>query len=159
MKLYTLRRVQTFPVSLSEAWNFFATPNNLAQITPQELGFTILHTSGTGKMYAGQIIHYTLRPVPFWPVSWVTEITQVHEPFHFIDEQRFGPYAFWHHEHIFREVPGGVEMTDELIYAIPLGILGRLAHAVFVKRTLNRIFDYRYNVLEQHFNPANRKPL
>ncbi len=154
MKLYTLKRTQTLPISLTEAWSFFATPDNLATITPQHLRFITLFSSGTGKMYPGQIICYMLYPIPFWRVRWVTEITHVQQPSYFVDEQRSGPYALWHHEHRFRETAGGVEMVDELAYAIPFGIIGRLAHRLFVKRMLNRIFDYRCQVLEQHFSPA-----
>jgi len=154
MKLYTLKRTQTLPITLTEAWKFFATPDNLATITPKHLKFITLFSSGNGKMYPGQIIYYKLYPIPYWRVSWVTEITHVQELSYFVDEQRFGPYALWHHEHRFRETPGGVEMVDELAYAIPFGIVGRLAHALFVKRMLNGIFDYRYQILEQHFNPA-----
>lgn len=159
MKLYTLKRTQILPITLEQAWAFFATPNNLAQITPAHLRFNIRHTSGGSAMYPGQMISYRLYPFPFWGVNWVTEITHVQEPRYFVDEQRFGPYALWHHEHHFRETANGVEMVDELAYAIPYGIVGRLAHAWFVKRMLNRIFDYRYNVLQHHFNPADRKPV
>jgi len=159
MKLYTLKRIQILPITLRQAWDFFATPDNLATITPKHLQFLTLHSSGDGKMYPGQIIYYKLYPIPFWRVSWVTEITHVQELSYFVDEQRFGPYALWHHEHRFRETVDGIEMVDELAYAIPFGIIGRLAHTLFVKRMLTRIFDYRYQVLQQHFNPATRKPV
>jgi ligand-binding SRPBCC domain-containing protein len=157
MKLYTLKRTQILPVTLTQAWNFFATPDNLARITPPHLKFIIRYSSGNGPMYAGQIIGYRLYPVSFWCVNWVTEITHVQQPFYFVDEQRSGPYALWHHEHRFRETAAGTEMIDELAYAIPFGMIGRLAHALFVKRMLNRIFDYRYHVLQQHFDPASRE--
>lgn len=84
-------------------------------------------------------------------VHWVTEITHVQKPLYFVDEQRFGPYALWHHQHSFKEVDNGVEMTDEVNYAIPLGMLGRLAHWIFVGGEVNRIFDHRYAVLEKYF--------
>ncbi len=115
------------------------------------MGFNILYISGGDKAYAGQIIRYHVSVLPGIKVHWVTEITQVKEPSYFIDEQRFGPYALWHHQHHFKEVPGGVEMTDEVNYAIPLGPLGRLAHFIFVGREVNRIFDHRFKVLEEFF--------
>lgn len=115
------------------------------------MGFIILYQSGGGKAYAGQIIRYKLNVLPMVKVHWMTEITQVKEPLYFIDEQRFGPYALWHHQHHFKEVEGGVEMTDEVSYAIPLGVLGRLAHALFVGREVNRIFDFRTEKLKQIF--------
>lgn len=115
------------------------------------MGFHILYVSGGEKTYAGQIIRYKVQILPGIKMHWVTEITHVNEPFYFVDEQRFGPYALWHHQHHFKEVPGGVEMTDEVNYAIPLGLLGRIANALFVGREVNRIFDYRFKVLEEYF--------
>ncbi len=120
------------------------------------MGFKILYISGGDKAYAGQIIRYQVKILPGISVHWVTEITQVKEPFHFIDEQRFGPYALWHHQHHFKEVPGGVEMTDEVNYAIPLGVLGRVAHRIFVGSEVNRIFDHRFQVLENYFKKESQ---
>jgi ligand-binding SRPBCC domain-containing protein len=151
MKIYNLKRKQFLPISLEQAWEFFSTPKNLAKITPAHMGFNILYISGGDKAYAGQIIRYYISILPGIKVQWVTEITQVKELSYFIDEQRFGPYALWHHQHHFKEVPGGVEMTDEVNYAIPLGPLGRLAHFIFVGREVNRIFDHRFKVLEDFF--------
>ena len=154
MKVYTLKRSQILPVTMQEAWEFFSSPGNLSSITPAHMDFRIIDPSDA-KMYAGQIIKYKVSVLPFVRVSWVTEITHVKEPEFFVDEQRFGPYALWHHQHRFREVPGGVEMTDEVNYALPLGFLGRLAHWAFVSRQLNSIFDYRFRVLEDFFKSRN----
>lgn len=151
MKIYNITRKQFLPISLSEAWNFFSTPKNLSKITPPSMGFEILYQSGGEKTYAGQIIRYHVKILPGIKAHWVTEITHVHEPKHFIDEQRFGPYALWHHQHHFKEVAGGVEMIDEVNYAIPFGIIGRLAHWLFVGREVSRIFDHRFKVLEEYF--------
>lgn len=152
MKIYNLRKEQFLPISLQEAWAFFSSPKNLAKITPEHMNFKILYQSGGDKAYAGQIIRYQINVLPFIPVHWVTEITQVKEPFHFIDEQRFGPYALWHHQHHFEEVKGGVLMTDEVNYAIPFGILGRFAHWLFVAKEVNRIFEHRFRTLEDFFS-------
>lgn len=152
MKIYNLRKEQFLPISLQEAWAFFSSPKNLAKITPEHMNFKILYQSGGDKAYAGQIIRYQINVLPFVPVHWVTEITQVKEPFHFIDEQRFGPYALWHHQHHFEEVKGGVLMTDEVNYAIPFGILGRFAHRLFVAKEVNRIFEHRFRTLEDFFS-------
>lgn len=151
MKVYNLTRTQILPISVAEAWDFFSTPKNLSKITPEHMGFEILYISGGEKAYAGQIIRYNVSVLPGIKMHWVTEITQVKEGVHFIDEQRFGPYALWHHQHHFKAVPGGVEMTDEVNYAIPFGILGRLAHSLFVGGEVNRIFDHRYHILEKYF--------
>ncbi len=151
MKIYNLKRTQFLPISLEEAWIFFSSPKNLSKITPAHMNFRILYMSGGDKAYAGQIIRYKVNVLPGIPVHWVTEITQITELSHFIDEQRFGPYALWHHQHFFKAVEGGVEMTDEVNYAIPLGIIGRLAHALFVGREVSAIFDHRFKVLEEYF--------
>ncbi|TVR38549.1 MAG: cell division inhibitor [Cryomorphaceae bacterium] len=150
MKIYRLYRKQFLPISMEEAWAFFSNPSNLAKITPPHMGFVI--RSGADKtMYAGQLITYTVKPFPGVPLTWVTEITQVNEPHFFIDNQVFGPYSLWHHQHFFKPVEGGIEMEDIVHYKIPLGILGRIAHALFVKRQLKQIFDYRVKVLEERF--------
>lgn len=155
MKIYNLRKEQFLPISLQEAWAFFSSPKNLAKITPEHMNFKILYQSGGDKAYAGQIIRYRINVLPFIPVHWVTEITQVKEPFHFIDEQRFGPYALWHHQHHFQEVNGGVVMTDEVNYAIPFGIMGRLAHWLFVAKEVNRIFEHRFRTLAGFFSKGS----
>jgi ligand-binding SRPBCC domain-containing protein len=152
MKIYHLSRQQILPISLPEAWDFFSRPENLGLITPAHMQFKILYRSGGHKMYAGQLIRYKLKALSWLSVDWLTEITHVDEPCHFIDEQRSGPYALWHHQHHFKSVAGGVEMTDELNYAIPYGIIGRLAHLIFVGREVSAIFDFRYKILEQFFN-------
>jgi ligand-binding SRPBCC domain-containing protein len=85
------------------------------------------------------------------PLFWMTEITHVQKPHFFVDEQRRGPYTLWHHEHHFKPIPGGVEMTDLVHYALPMGPLGRLAHSLFVKRQLEQIFEYRFIKTEALF--------
>ena len=156
MKIYHLARTQVLPITLAEAWDFFSTPKNLSKITPGHMGFKIVYISGGDKTYAGQIIRYKVNILPGITVNWMTEITHVQEPVYFVDDQRFGPHALWHHQHRFREVPGGVEMTDEVNYAIPLGILGRLANWLFVGREVNRIFDHRFQVLEDYFKTPRK---
>jgi ligand-binding SRPBCC domain-containing protein len=104
--MYLLERTQTLPVSLEEAWGFFSAPGNLAHITPPEMHFEVLSESGNGKLYPGQIITYYVRPLLGWRFFWMTEITHVRDREYFVDEQRMGPYAFWHHTHFFRSVPG-----------------------------------------------------
>ncbi|ELR70636.1 Cell division inhibitor [Fulvivirga imtechensis AK7] len=151
MKIYNLKRAQILPISLAEAWQFFSTPKNLQKITPPHMGFKIKYLSGNEKMYPGQLILYKINILPGIPVDWATEITHVVEPYYFVDEQRFGPYKLWHHQHHFREAEQGVEMTDEVNYAIPLGFIGRMANSLFVRRQVEAIFDHRHRVLENYF--------
>jgi len=148
--IYSLEVSQFIKISLFEAWNFFSSPGNLSQITPKHMGFEI--TSGTPeKMYPGQIITYKVLPVLGIKTNWVTEITHVTDGRFFVDEQRFGPYSMWHHEHHFEVKDDGVLMTDRVSYKLPFGFLGRIAHAVFVKNQLKQIFEYREKYLRLTF--------
>jgi ligand-binding SRPBCC domain-containing protein len=151
MAVYSLKTVQRIPVSLEKAWDFFSSPANLADITPSNLGFHIISKHHGDKMYPGQIIEYTVKPVLGIPLYWMTEITHVEEGRYFVDEQRFGPYSLWHHQHHFKSIEGGVEMTDIVHYKIPLWILGDLAHTLFVRRQLDQIFDFRFKRVEELF--------
>lgn len=150
MKLYTLHTIQKLPVSIEEAWKFFSDPKNLKVITPEYMGFDIT-AGGDRPMFAGQIIQYIVTPVAGIKTKWVTEITHVQEPHYFVDEQRFGPYALWHHKHFFREIEGGVEMEDVVDYKLPFGILGRLVHKPIVRRKLEEIFSFRRKKLLELF--------
>ena len=123
-KVYSLHTEQFIPISLQEAWDFFSSPANLAKITPEKMGFNIISKHHGPKMYPGQIIEYTVKPLLGIPLYWMTEITHVKEGVYFVDEQRFGPYTMWHHQHHFTEVKGGVKMEDIVHYKIPLGFLG-----------------------------------
>ena len=156
-KVYSIKTVQLLKISMEEAWDFFGSPKNLQKITPSQLGFKIISKHHGEKMYPGQIIEYKVSPVLGVPLYWMTEITHVEEKKYFIDEQRFGPYSLWHHQHHFKEVDGGVEMTDIVHYKLPLWFLGDIAHFLFVKQQLKGIFDYRYKVVEEMFNLANRR--
>jgi ligand-binding SRPBCC domain-containing protein len=152
MKVYHLRQQQFLPLTLQEAWTFFSSPVNLVKITPTHMDFKILHTSGDGSgMYAGQIISYKIKLLPFIYVNWVTEITHVKHHEYFVDNQITGPYSIWHHQHHFTEVPGGVQMTDEITYAVPFGIIGRFANYLFIEQQLKTIFAYRHTVLGKMF--------
>lgn len=148
---YTIKTVQKIPVTLDQAWAFFSDPANLKTITPADMGFDIISAHHGEKMYPGQLIEYRVSPLAGLKLYWMTEITHVQNRAYFIDEQRFGPYALWHHQHHFREIPGGVEMTDIVHYKNPLGILGRLANRLFVRKKLRSIFDFRYRKVEELF--------
>ncbi|MBE0662769.1 MAG: SRPBCC family protein [Bacteroidales bacterium] len=138
---------------LQSAWDFISLPENLSKITPPQMDFRITYRSSLDgdKMYPGQIICYKVKPLPFFNASWVTEITQVQEKRFFIDEQRFGPYRFWHHQHIIKEVPEGVEMTDIVSYKLPLGMIGRWFVGWLVRRQLKNIFEYRSRQMDKIF--------
>ncbi|RIV45974.1 SRPBCC family protein [Flagellimonas pelagia] len=154
MKLYQLHAKQALPISKKEAWEFLSNPRNLKTITPKHMGFDIL--SGANKnMYPGQIIQYRVKPFPFFNTKWVTEITHVRDGDYFVDEQRFGPYALWHHKHFLKEIPGGVEMEDVVDYKIPFGFLGSLAQTLFIKKQLETIFLFRERKLNEIFGKVD----
>ena len=148
--MYTIERIQRIPISLEEAWIFFQNPGNLSKITPSEMGFDIL-SEVPEKMYPGLFINYKVSPLFGIKMNWTTEITYVDAPNYFVDEQRVGPYAIWHHEHHFKEIEGGVEMLDRVNYKVPLGLLGKLAHPLVVKPKLEEIFDFRIQRVEEIF--------
>ncbi|PWL39107.1 cell division inhibitor [Flagellimonas aquimarina] len=156
MKLYQLRSTQILPISKQAAWDFLSSPNNLKVITPDHMGFQIL--SGAEKpMFPGQIIQYIVKPFPFFNTKWVTEITHMMKGEYFVDEQRFGPYALWHHKHFIKEVDGGVLMEDIIDYKLPFGILGQLAYPIIVKKQLREIFKYREQKLIELFGKVEGK--
>lgn len=152
MKTYTLHFTQKMPISLAQAWDFFSSPLNLSKITPKSMDFVITsdYTPET-KMYEGMIITYKVSPLLGIKMDWMTEITHVKEGHYFIDEQRFGPFKFWHHEHHFEAIEGGVLMTDKLIYGIPFGFLGRIANSIMVAKQTQEIFDFREKAVEARF--------
>lgn len=152
MKLYKIETVQHVHTNIQECWDFFSSPKNLQTITLENMSFEIQDFDGK-KMYPGQIITYTLKPLLGIKISWVTEITVCKENQYFIDVQRFGPYKLWHHKHFFEPLEnGGTKMTDIVHYALPLGILGRIMNTLVVKNKLKTIFDFRHNKIEELFN-------
>ena len=154
-KVYSIKTIQKLPISLEQAWYFFSSPSNLKEITPDNLGFKIISQHHGDTMYAGQIIEYTVSPVLGIPMYWMTEITHVEDKKYFVDEQRFGPYSMWHHQHHFKAVEGGVEMTDIVHYKLLFWFLGDIANTLFVKKQLKRIFDYRFAKVEKLFAKNN----
>lgn len=141
---------QRLPISLDEAWDFFSSPKNLSVITPKELNLVPI-TEIPEDMYPGVFIQYKVRPVLNIPMTWVTEITHIREKEFFIDEQRLGPYQIWHHQHHFKAIEGGVEMTDILDYRIPLGPIGLLLQKIFIGKQVEGIFEFRNKKLIEVF--------
>jgi ligand-binding SRPBCC domain-containing protein len=148
--MYQLKTKQIIPTDLETCWDFFSSPKNLKKITPNYMGFEVL-LEIPEKMYAGLMIEYEVKPLLGIPMKWITEITHVDELKFFVDEQRKGPYKIWHHEHHFKQVENGIEMTDIVSYEIPFGILGKIAHPLVVKKKLTEIFDYRFQKVEELF--------
>jgi len=169
MSVHSFKQIQIIPATLDQTWDFFSNAANLPLITPPEMDFRILPpplvrqanvpqpgdsskpVAPADRIYAGQVIEYKLRPLPGIRLYWMTEITHVKDGVYFVDEQRFGPYSLWHHQHHFKETNKGIEMTDIVHYKVPLGILGDLANNLFVKRQLEGIFQYRTRKVDEIF--------
>lgn len=139
--------------TIEEVWNFFSNPVNLDQLTPKEVNFSIKSISGDGPMYPGMLVQYKIKPLKWLPIYfyWVAEIKQVHQNLRFIDEQRYGPFAFWYHEHAFEAVEDGVIVKDMLHYRVPLGFIGKLIDWLVIRLAIKRIFRTRTEILHEYF--------
>ncbi len=151
MPVYTFRETQFIPTTLDVLWDFISSPQNLRKITPPSMGFDVITSDLPEKMYAGMIIAYHVRPLFGIKTTWVTEITHVNEFKYFVDEQRFGPYTMWHHQHLIEPVEGGILMTDIIDYQPPMGFLGAIANKLVIRKTLKEIFAFRKIKLEAYF--------
>ena len=150
MKIFRLEKSINLPITIEECWQFFSSPKNLKVITPAYMGFNIIDVEET-SIYPGQIIKYNVTPLFGINMKWVTEISHAEKNKFFVDEQRFGPYKFWHHKHIFKVIDGGVKVIDILDYALPFGFLGVLFHPYLIKPKLDEIFNYREKKLIEIF--------
>lgn len=148
--VHLIKQVQQLPISVEEAWHFFSQPKNLAVITPEHLNLKFTNEVYGEEIYPGQIITYSVKPLLGIPLFWMTEITHVERLKFFVDEQRKGPYALWHHQHHFKAMNGGTEMTDIIHYRLPLGVLGTIGLPI-VKKQLTQIFDYRKQKTDELF--------
>ena len=154
MKIHKLEYVTRIDAQLETVWQFFSSPKNLQKITPKEMKFTIIDTV-PGTTFQGQIIRYNISPFLGIQFSWMTEITALKEKEYFIDEQRFGPYKFWHHTHAFKEYDGYVEMKDTLLYAFHGGGIGDIIQHRLLKTTIENIFTFRESVIQDIFKSGS----
>ena len=152
--MYEIYRQQNLNAPLDKVWEFIATPKNLNELTPPSLHFQIL-SELPPKMYNGLMIRYLIKIPLLGYQPWITEIKHIHEGFSFVDEQRKGPYKFWYHLHRLETVDNQTRVTDHVYYEMPFRRIGRLAHSLFVKATLNQIFDYRQQRLNEIFHLLN----
>ena len=159
MKIYEVSYTQKLPTTLDKAWAYFTNPDNLEVLTPKDMGLRnkvsakeiLVHSDNS--LYIGKLITHNIKLLPFLPfrMDWVSEITHLESKHYFVDQQVTGPYAYWHHTHIFREIPQGIEAIDVIRYALPLGVLGRMMQPVFIQPKLQEVFAFRHKILEAHF--------
>lgn len=151
MKTYSLKTETLIPKKLNEVWTFFSDPHNLKLLTPPYMDFQILKCPETKEIYDGMLIEYIVSPLLHIPVKWITKIQSVSIPYQFQDTQIKGPFALWQHTHSFEARGSETLMNDEVKYRPPFGILGQLAHAMFIKNQLQGIFNYREKVISDLF--------
>lgn len=156
MGFYQLHEKQKIPATVDEVWDFISSPANLDKITPGYMGFEVTSELMSDKMYPGMIICYKVSPFPGIRMTWVTEITHMKDKEYFVDEQRVGPYAVWHHEHKIEPVEGGVMMTDIVSYKPPFGFLGSIANSLLIKKQLREIFSYRKKAIVKIFGEMEK---
>jgi len=149
--VYRLERTQQLNCNLDEAWSFFSSPYNLGKITPPEMRFVVHTALQDSDFKEGLIIDYTVRPLFGIPMNWKTKIAHVDFHKSFTDFQEKGPYRLWNHFHEFEENDQGVLMKDTVDYKLPFGYLGRIVHFLLVRKKIERIFDYRYQMLEKKY--------
>jgi ligand-binding SRPBCC domain-containing protein len=149
---HVLERTLVVPRPRDEVFAFFADARNLEAITPSFLRFRVV-TAGPIPMAPGALIEYRLSlfGVPF---SWRTRIETFEPGARFVDVQLRGPYRLWRHLHAFEDAPGGTRVSDRVEYELPLGPLGALAHGLFVRGALARIFDHRRKRIEALLAPG-----
>ncbi|WP_010522488.1 SRPBCC family protein [Aquimarina agarivorans] len=151
MKTYKLEAKLELPIPIDEAWDFFSNPNNLSKIMPKSMKFKVID-GATLPLYCGQVIQYTVTPLPFFNTTWLSEINYIQKPNFFVDTQLEGPYKLWHHKHYLEAIPNGTLVTDIVHYQVPFGVLGRLLHPVIIKPKLAKIFEYRTKHITSLFN-------
>ena len=151
MSLHSFRIIQEMAIPVKQAWEFFSLPANLQLITPTNFEFKILTKLEEKPIYTGQVIDYTVRPIFNIRMRWTTLITHVEEEILFIDEQIRGPFSYWRHQHFFKPMNGGTEMTDVLHYKIPGWFAGDILNAVLIKNDIRKLFDYRYSKITARF--------
>lgn len=149
---FQLYREQQLNCDIETAWSFFSSPLNLSKITPKNMGFNVISNLSNKDIYEGMIIEYRVSPMLHIPLRWITKITQVEKNKSFTDFQEKGPYKYWNHFHEFVPNEKGVLMKDTVDYELPFGLVGRIAHKIFVKKKLENIFNYRYQFLDKYFS-------
>ena len=149
---YQLYREQQLNCSIETAWSFFSSPHNLSKITPKDMGFVVHTNLGNQPIFVGMEIDYTVSPIFKIPMKWKTKITEVDFQKSFTDFQEKGPYKIWNHHHEFITNKEGVLMKDTVDYELPLGFVGQIAHRLFIRKKIEEIFKYRFEILENRFN-------
>ena len=140
--LYRIERAQIINTNLQTAWDFLSNPRNLNRITPDSMKFELC-SELPDDMYAGLLIEYKIHLPLLGHQTWLSEIKYLNSGHSFVDEQRMGPYKFWYHYHSIEAVEQAVCFKDQIHYRLPGAPFDRLVHALYVKKQLTTVFDYR----------------
>jgi uncharacterized protein (TIGR01777 family) len=135
------------PVETVFAW--FSRPENLPMVTPPASALA-LHTPSPIEMREGTDIDYEL-PIAGVRAEWRTHVVAWDPPRSFVDVATKGPFRCWWHEHRFEPTASGTHIRDRVLFSAPLGPLGRVAEAAWVRPMLQRLFLYRRNAIRQRF--------
>lgn len=152
--MHIIKYEQVIKAPISRVWEFFSNPENLNKLTPPDMCFNIL-TGLSGDMYTGQLIRYKIRIAPLIWSGWITEIKHVEQESYFVDEQRFGPYKFWYHEHRFIPERNTVRMIDTVHYSVGFGVIGRIVNYVWIRGKLEQVFSFRRRAIDRFFGQAS----
>lgn len=136
-----------------EVFAFFAEPASLERLTPPVFRLRLLNRTAT--MTTGAVLDFRLRWLGIVPLRWRAFVREWDPPFRFVDVQVRGPYARWEHRHRFLEEGGGTWVEDRVTYRLPLGLLGRAAHALVVERQLRELWAYRHQQLAELVKPLS----
>ena len=155
--MYTLNKETFVETTMQQAWDFICSPANLNLITPDDMAFEIV-TDLPEKMTEGMLVQYNVR-IPFMGKQpWLSELKYIVPGRSFVDEQKIGPYKLWYHYHEIRPLNNGVLFIDRVTYEVPYGPLGKFVHALFIRRTLERIFRFREQRFNELLGPETRTP-
>jgi len=152
---YIVESRMWLPKPRAEVFAFFADPANLVRVAPPSLGLRVLGPPPV--MTAGATFDLRLRWLGL-PLRWRMFVREYDPPFRFLDVQVRGPYARWEHRHIFLAEAGGTTVEDRIVYRLPLGALGRVAHILFVHRQLVALWRYRRNKIAELLAPVFDSP-
>jgi len=155
MEKYTLQYEQIGQAGLNQVWKFFSDPRNLPLITPPGMKFKTLTSNLPDEIHDDLVIEYRVSPLMGYSTNWVSRIKKVKAPDFFIDEQQNGPYRLWIHEHRFKQVDGGILVSDKVTYALPVPFLGFLVNTFLIKPKLDSIFNFRRKKINELFNSFN----
>jgi ligand-binding SRPBCC domain-containing protein len=136
----TFTSVQRFAFPLAAVFDFFRRPANLVAVAPPELSVQLLEAPD--RLETGARTTVQIRR---WGISQriVTEVVELVENSRIVEEQLQGPFRFWRHEGQFAELDSETEVTDEITFEPPGGMLGFVLTTSRITEDLSGVFAGR----------------